>query len=114
MPNLMTSAAGAGPGLATTSATAVKSATKASETRSVMAITPRSARHPVSDSQAQICFLHALVTQEVLRVAFHHELAGLQHVAVLREGQRQHRVLLHQDDRDVERVDLTDDLADLR
>ena len=35
---------------------------------------------------------------------------GFQHVAVLGGRECEHRVLLHQDDRDVQRVDLLDDL----
>src|SRR5215510_338158 len=107
MPNLMTSAASESPALARTSA-AVKSATRARGILRLIAI-PSS----LSDSESEIGLLHALVAQEVLRLALHHELTGLEHVAVLREGEREHRVLLHQDDRDVERVDLPDDLADL-
>src|SRR5262245_29072286 len=108
IPNLMTSAASDGPGLATTSTAAATSTTRARGIRSLIAIPSSS-----SNSESQVGLLHALVAQEVLRLALHHQLAGLEHVAILREGEREHRVLLHQDDGDVERVDLSDDLADL-
>src|SRR5262249_4388442 len=107
MPNLMTSAASDDPGLATMNA-AAKHAIRA---RGILRLIAMSSS--LSDSESEIGLLHALVAQEILRLALHHELTGLEHVAVLRQGQRQHRVLLHQDDRDVERVDLPDDLADL-
>src|SRR5439155_9963282 len=52
-------------------------------------------------SNPQIGFLHSFVAQQLLGVALHHETAGFQHVAVLGEREREHCVLLHQDDRDV-------------
>src|SRR5215470_19448596 len=107
IPNLMTSAAGDRPGLVTTSAAAATSAIRVRRTGCLIAIPS-----PWSDSESEIGLLHALVAQEVLSLALHHELPGLQHIAVLGQGQREHRVLLHQDDGDVERVDLADDLPD--
>src|SRR4030095_15482161 len=114
IPNLMTSAAREGAEVATTSATAAKSATKTSGTRRFMAITPSVPSEFLGGSESQVRLFHALVAQEVLRLPLHHQLPGLQHVAVLGERQGQHRVLLDQDDGDIERVDLADDLADLR
>src|SRR5262245_9127391 len=108
IPNLMTSAAADGPGFAATSATAAKSATRVRGTGCLMAI-PSS----WTDSESEISLLHALVAQKILSLALHHELPRLEHVAVLGQGQREHRVLLDQDDGDVERVDLPDDFSDL-
>ena len=50
---------------------------------------------------------------ELLRLALEHQAAGLQQIAVAGEREGQHRVLLHEDDRYAQRVDLPDDLADL-
>src|SRR5215470_6416600 len=94
-PNLMTSAAREGPAATRTSVTAASSAS-------------------FGRSESQIGFLDTLVAQEVLRLPLHHQPPGLQHVAVLGQRQGQHRVLLDQDDGDVERIDLADDLPDLR
>src|SRR5689334_7929024 len=113
IPNLMTSAAGADPEVMTTSANAAKSETKTKGTRCFMAI-GLSVGAVLGRSKSQVGFLHTLVAQEVLRLALHHELPSLQHVAVLGERQGQHCVLLDQNDGDIERVDLADDLADLR
>src|SRR5262249_35922933 len=84
LPNWMTAAASDGPGLAETSATAAKSAIRARGILRLIAI-PSS----LSDSESEIGLLYALVAQEVLRLALHHELTRLEHVAVLRESERQ-------------------------
>src|SRR5262245_53627926 len=76
IPNLMTSAARAGPEVATTSA-AVKRATKTSATRCFMAITSPCWSASPGRSESQVGLFHTLVAQEVLRLALHHELPRL-------------------------------------
>src|SRR5262245_36379649 len=60
----------------------------------------------VRRSEAQIRPLDALITKQILSATLHDQAPGLQHVAVLREREGEHRVLLHQNDGHVERIDL--------